>query len=99
MRCESFFVNHVTRPKTQVERLQWMGDKHHGFRAELEAHDAALARLAEGIGCQNARTARSEARTERTDLAANSAFFDAPQTPEIFHQRRSSTADESGLQD
>lgn len=92
-------MSHITRPKSLAERLQWMADNLPGFRAELDAHDAALARLAEGVGCQNARTARSEARTERTDLAANSAFFDAPQTPEIFHQRRSSTADESGLQD
>lgn len=90
---------HVSRPKTLAERLQWMADNFPGFRAELDAHNAALARLAEGVGCQNARTARSEARTERTDLAANCAFFDALQTPEIFHQRRSSTADESGLQD
>lgn len=99
MRSEGICVNHVTRPKSLAERLQWMADNLPGFRAERDAHDAALARLAEGVGCQNARTARSEARTERTDLAANSAFFDAPQTPEIFHQRRSSTADESGLQD
>ena len=92
-------MNHVTRPKSLAERLQWMANNLPGFRTELDAHDAALGHLAEGVGCQNARTARSEARTERTDLAANSAFFDALQTPEIFHQRRSSTADESGLQD
>lgn len=78
----------ITRPKSLAERLQWIAD------------NPARPCQAEGC-CQNARTARSgsAARTERTDLAANSAFFDALQTPEIFHQRRSSTADESGLQD
>lgn len=93
-------MSHFSQPKTLAERLQWMADNLPGFRAELEAaRNASLARHAEGVGCQNARTARSEARTERTDLATNSAFFDARQTPEVFHQRRSSTADESGLQD
>ena len=54
---------------------------------------------AAGARRQNARTARSEARTERTDLAANSSFFEADANPGIFHQRRCSTADRSGLPD
>lgn len=79
--------------RTQLEGAASTGSRPH------QIEDAVLAPHAEGVGCQNARTARSEARTERTDLAINSAFFDARKTPEIFHQRRSSTADESGLQD
>ncbi len=48
----------------------------------------------------NGRTARSEARTERpASEAANSSFFEADALPGNFHQRRSSTADESGLPD
>lgn len=85
-------VNHDIRPKTLAERLQWMSDNHPGFRADLDAH-------AERVRHQNARTARSEARTERTDLAANSSFLDANTERGFFHQRRSSTADESGLPD
>lgn len=38
-------------------------------------------------------------RVLRSDLAANSSFFEADANPGIFHQRRCSTADESGLQD
>ena len=47
-----------------------------------------------------ARTARNEVRTERAHgEAANSSFFDTAADRRKSHQRRCSTADESGLQD
>lgn len=65
-----------------------------GLPADFDPHGvrAALAAIEPG------RTARSEARTDRPgSIAANSSLFEAGADREIFHQRRSSTADESGL--
>lgn len=54
----------------------------------------------EAVLFENGRTARSEARTERPAFeAVNSAFFDTTADRGFFHQRRSSTADESTLVD
>lgn len=41
--------------------------------------------------------ARSEARTDTPPSPANSSFFNTKPDPGFFHQRRCSTADESGL--
>lgn len=65
-----------------------------GIPSNFDPHGvrAALAAIEPG------RTARSEVRTDRPEVeAANSSFFEAGANREISHQRRSSTADKSGL--
>lgn len=54
------------------------------------AHSEKIAALA-------GAPARSASEDGRTAEAANSSFFDAQNSPGVFHQRRCSTADESGL--
>jgi len=70
------------------------------FPSEFSPYGVDGRRQSAESSLENGRTARSEARTERPAFeAANSAFFDASETRRFFHQRRSSTADESGLPD
>ncbi len=67
-----------------------------GLPTDFDPHCVRAALSAIGAG----RTARSEARTERPEAeAANSSFFEADSNREFFYQRRSSTADRSGLPD
>lgn len=57
-----------------------------------------ISRNIQALPPETVRTARSEARTERTEvLAANCAFFDTTSDRRKNHQRRCSTADESGV--
>lgn len=54
------------------------------------SHSKKLAALASA-------PARSVSEDGRTAEAANSSLFEAANPPGVFHQRRCSTADESGL--
>lgn len=71
-----------------------------GLPANFDPHGVSSRRAALPASFGNGRTARTEGRTERPAFeAANSSFFDTFANREFFHQRRCSTADESGLPD
>lgn len=54
----------------------------------------AYSQIESGIAGAPARSASEDCRTAE---AANSSFFQAENTPGVFHQRRCSTADQSGV--
>lgn len=65
-------------------------------------HSAQCAALS-GESCplrpQLARTERTGFAANGSAFASNESFFEAVEFPGVFHQRRCSTADKSGLQD
>ena len=74
-----------------------------GILDNFDPHEVLAANLEKIERATAARNARSDARTICEAVAANSdalsPCFSSAADPEKKHQRRSSTADESGLQD